>query len=195
MPYQTGGDITMAIQKMNQSLPQETAEALSRSRADKKAFRANVKALYDAGWTLTAMSNVSGLTRERIRQISLQEPEVEPTLEVPTPPEKPIRPKTRKRFVIKPDPEVLAKLFDLKPIAQSVRFAHTAGRRESEEYTRLIAQEVDRGVTIYQMAKALGLTPQAIRLRLIRYGYMEPSEKLVQNNPDLIRPLKHRIRF
>lgn len=182
----------MAIQKANQVLPAEVAQALQLSRANKHVFRANIRTLGQAGWTGTAVANAVGLSRERIRQImdtdadSLQEP----SIAVPEPPEKPEP--GRKRATVDISPDILERILELKPVAQSIRFTHKNGRPEAEEYTRLIAQEIERGVSVYQMAKSLGLTPNAIRFRLIRYGYMEPSPTMAKNYPHLVKRIKYR---
>lgn len=182
----------MAIQKANQVLPEETAQALLESKSNKQAFRANIQALCQAGWTAVAVSNALGMTRERVRQIMNYDLDVNPSISIPSPPEKIEREKTSRREVLTPDPDVLERLLELKPIAQSVRFAHRQGRQETEEYTRLLADEVNRGVSVYQLAKALGVTNNAIRFRLVRYGYLEPTETVAKNHPHLVRRVKYR---
>jgi hypothetical protein len=179
----------MARQKSMLTLPEETARELLASKHDREAFRANVQALRSAGWTLESMAVATGYTRERIRQISNQPSEADSNLSIPSPPEK-VEP--YKRPVLKVSPEVLERLLELKPMAQAVRFDQTKGRVESEEYTKLIADEVARGVTIYQVAKALGVTNNAIRFRLVRYGYLEPTPGIKNNFPHLVRKVKYR---
>jgi hypothetical protein len=48
-------------------------------------------------------------------------------------------------------------------------------REEAEEYTKLLnhAHTVE-GVTLYRLAKRLGVTHGALRFRLVRYGYKKP---------------------
>jgi hypothetical protein len=76
---------------------------------------------------------------------------------------------------IEPTPETLARLLELQPNAQKVRFNSTKFRKEAEEYTALInhAHTIER-VTLYRLAKRLGVTHGALRFRLARYGYKEP---------------------
>jgi len=178
----------MAQQKTNHTLPQETAHGLLISKPKKDVFRANVQALRSAGWTLASISTSTGLTRERIRQIANESSEADVSIDIPEPPQKvePIR-----RAIHRPDPEVMKRLIELKPYAQAVRFNHSKGRVETEEYTKLIADEVARGVTIYQVAKALGVTRNAILFRLIRYGYMEAPE-YIERYPHLALKVKYR---
>lgn len=184
----------MAIQKKLQKLPAKAVQELALSRQDKKAFKANIKALIQEGWTAQAIANVTGFSAERLRQMAREDGNGSPTMDIPEPPQVNID-RGPNRSKIKPDPEVLERLLELKPMAQSVRFKHTKGRLETEEYTRLIAQEIERGVYMSRMARALGVTPQGLKLRLIRYGYADPTEKLARNNPALIQPVKYRAKF
>jgi hypothetical protein len=77
---------------------------------------------------------------------------------------------------IEPSAETLARLLELKPMAMSVRSNSPKFRAEAEEYTRLLdhAHRVE-GVTLYRLAKRLGVTHGAIRFRLARYGYKLPK--------------------
>jgi hypothetical protein len=56
-----------------------------------------------------------------------------------------------------------------------VRSNGKAYREEAEEYTKLLnyAHTVE-GVTLYRLAKRLGVTHGALRFRLVRYGYKKP---------------------
>lgn len=135
------------------------------------------------GWTLEAIASASGVTRERVRQIfnsydteagwretggrfpTLEKLEVE----IPFPPLKPVK---AKPVYIEPSPETLERLLELQPFAQLVRSNGTKYRAEAEEYTALLnhAHTVE-GVTLYRLAKRLGVTHGALRFRLVRYGY------------------------
>jgi hypothetical protein len=67
----------------------------------------------------------------------------------------------------------LARLLELQPIVQKVRSSTKRGRLEAEEYTALLDYAVRvEGVPVYRLAKSLGLTHNAIRFRLMRYGYV-----------------------
>jgi len=175
------------IKTKNQALPEETVIALKASRSDKQSFRANIQALAQVGWTGACIGESLGLTRERIRQIT-KDPEVmgDVTIEVPEAPRVEHKEYSR-RVVTMPDPEVLRGLLALKPIAQRARSSNSLGRAESAEYTRLLASELSRGVSVYQLANALGVTNNAIRFRLMRYGYLEPSVNLATNYPNLVK--------
>ena len=131
-------------------------------------------ALREAGWTLQSISEAAGLTRERVRQI-VKEPQTADIgdLSVPEPPR---HERKAPRVYIEPDPGKLARMLELKPLAQQVRLNSPQYRAEAEEYTRLIAEShLDDGVTLYRLAKRLGVTHGALRFRLARYGYKTPK--------------------
>ncbi len=75
------------------------------------------------------------------------------------------------RYVM-PTPELLERLKELQPYAQQVRSNSPRYRAEAEEYTYLLNQaHKEQGVTLYRLAKLLGVTTSAIAFRLVRYGY------------------------
>lgn len=142
---------------------------------------AYIKVLRMNQWTLQSIATGLGLSRERVRQLeSMAKPSyILHVLGLPGEFPVPQIP----RFVIEvpdapvyvePKPETLARLLELKPLAQQVRYDHKQFRKEAEEYTALLwhAHSVE-GVPIYRLAKRLGITHGAIRFRLVRYGYLE----------------------
>lgn len=162
--------------KKNQKLPREIELAFSSlSGAQRDAL---IKELVDANWTYEAIANASGLTRERVRQIAnafeelAKEFNFDLNIEIPEPPLKPERPKPQ---YVEPSPETLQRLLELQPYAQQVRSNGKKYRAEAEEYTALLnhAHTVE-GVTLYRLAKRLGVTHGALRFRLVRYGYKQP---------------------
>ena len=160
--------------KKHQVLPPQVKEAFD-SLIDTETRDAYIKALRDADWTLESIAAAADLTRERVRQISLgtATAELPDHLEpVPSPPLKPERPKP---VYVEPSPETLARLLELQPLAQQVRSNGTKYRAEAEEYTALLNHaHVVEGVTLYRLAKRLGVTHGALRFRLVRYGYKTP---------------------
>lgn len=162
--------------KKNQRLPQEIHDAFSALKGP--ARDALIKNLVDNHWTYEAVANASGLTRERVRQISnavaklAEEFHYDLDIEIPEPP---LKPEKEGPTYIEPSPETLARLLELQPYAQRVRSNSTKYREEAEEYTRLLnhAHTVE-GVTLYRLAKRLGVTHGALRFRLVRYGYKKP---------------------
>jgi hypothetical protein len=163
--------------KKNQRLP-ESINAEFELITDNLRRDRLIKELVNANWTYEAISNASGLTRERIRQISNAADKIPKegiilNVDIPEPPV--IQEKKPKEYV-EPSPEILKRLLELQPYAQQVRANGTKYRAEAEEYTELLnhARTVE-GVTLYRLAKRLGITHGAIRFRLARYGYIQPK--------------------
>lgn len=160
--------------KKHQVLPPNVKDAFD-SIIDTQTRDSYIKALRDADWTLESIAAATDLTRERVRQISLSaaaSTELPEYLAVPTPPLKPERPKP---VYVEPHPDTLARLLELQPYAQQVRSNGTKYRAEAEEYTALLNHaHVVEGVTLYRLAKRLGVTHGALRFRLVRYGYKTP---------------------
>lgn len=168
--------------KKNQRLPDHIKavfnEAIETKDNPKRDYL--IRQLVDANWTYEAISNASGLTRERVRQIAnnaneelAKEFSFDLNIEIPEPPAKEEK---QKRKYVEPSPETLARLLELQPYAQQVRANGQKYRKEAEEYTALLnhAHTVE-GVTLYRLAKRLGITNGAIRFRLARYGYIQPK--------------------
>ena len=166
----------------HQTLPFVTTVALNLVE-DKEMRAAYIYVLRMKGWKLQALADALGLTRERIRQIEskaspalaihiLADPGSFPVPELDTIEIEVLAPPV----YIEPSPENLARLIELKPLAQKVRYDHTQYRKEAEEYSALIwhVHSVE-GVTLYRLAKRLGVTHGALRFRLARYGYKLPK--------------------
>jgi transcriptional regulator with XRE-family HTH domain len=168
--------------KQHQTLPFIATVALNLTE-DSQTRAAYVKALRMKGWTLQAIGAALGVSRERIRQVeataspslivhilsnpgNFPVPELETKeVEVPGAPQ-----------YIEPSAATLTRLLELKPLAEKVRWDHQEHRAAAEEYTALLwhAHDVEK-VTIYRLAKAVGVTHGAIRFRLARYGYLQPK--------------------
>lgn len=166
--------------KKNQRLPEEIKIHFETFGDNVKRDRL-INQLVEANWTYEAISNASGLTRERVRQIANNsaasyalagEFNIDLGIDIPTPPVK--EEKVAPSYV-EPNPETLKRLLELQPYAQQVRSNGKKYRAEAEEYTKLLnhAHEVE-GVTLYRLAKRLGVTHGALRFRLVRYGYKKP---------------------
>jgi transcriptional regulator with XRE-family HTH domain len=164
--------------KKNQRLP-DSINAQFEMITDNFRRDRLIRELVDANWTYEAISNASGLTRERVRQISNSAAKLPADLIGPLEveiPEPPVIAEKQPREYIEPSPETLARLLELQPYAQQVRANGSKYRAEAEEYTALLnyARTVE-GVTLYRLAKRLGITHGAIRFRLARYGYIQPK--------------------
>jgi hypothetical protein len=142
------------------------------SRSDRDNY---VRELSAAGWTQSSIGVAAKLSRERVRQI-LVSPEFKVTgFVVPKPPRKP---EPAKVEYIEPEPAMLSRLLELQPLARQVRSNSPMYRSEAEEYTRLLAKaHIEGGVTLYRLAKRLGVTHGAIRFRLVRYGFLNTTGK------------------
>jgi transcriptional regulator with XRE-family HTH domain len=164
--------------KHNLTLPQEVIEKFSTITADRDR-NAYIKALRERGWTLESVGVVSGMSRERVRQIESGIPMTEALriaidgYPIPEPPKYEEKIPASEKYV-EPTPETLSRLLELQPLAQQVRSYGMQYRKEAEEYTWLInhAHTVE-GVTLYRLAKRLGVTHGALRFRLVRYGYKQ----------------------
>lgn len=162
--------------KISHVLPQEVADQFAQWTTHSSQRNGYVKALRERGWTLESIAQAMGnKSRERVRQICAETPVSDAFKAViagyliPEPPfyeDKPMR------VLIEPSAEILARLLELQPYAQQVRANSPKFRAEAEEYTALVnhAHAVD-GVTLYRLAKRLGITHSALRFRLARYGY------------------------
>lgn len=162
--------------KKNQRLPREIQDAFTSLRGVQRD--ALIRELVDNHWTYEAVANASGLTRERVRQIAnavrnlAKEFDFDLEIDIPEPP---VKEEKEKPQYVEPEPETLKRLLELQPYAQQVRSNGTKYREEAEEYTALLnhAHTVE-GVTLYRLAKRLGVTHGALRFRLVRYGYKKP---------------------
>lgn len=169
------------------ALPYSTVDVLLAHAYDPEVLRAHIFVLREAGWTLESIASPLGMSRERVRQIANQvwdfdgarRESKENGLEfVPAPPARQVR--ERKESVPRPRPteDNLARLLELQPLVQQVRANSPRFRAEAEEYTKLIAHEHnDRGVSLYRLAKELGVTHGALRFRLVRYGYKQTNSE------------------
>lgn len=160
--------------KKNQQLPEYIKDEFEHI-VDSEIRDQLIRQLRTNGWTLESIASATDLTRERVRQISLKEAHpgiAEVTFELPNPPLKPV--KTPPSY-IEPHPDTLARLLELQPYAQQVRSNGAKYREEAEEYTALLNHaHINEGVTLYRLAKRLGVTHGALRFRLVRYGYKTP---------------------
>lgn len=142
-----------------------------------------ITALRQAGWTLQSIADATGITRERVRQIETstsQELVAQIRMfanEFPVPPIPTETVIEYKYEAFEPHPKTLARLIELQPLAQQVRSHSPRYRAEAEEYAALLWKaHDDESVTLYHLAKLLGVTHGALRFRLVRYGYMTPAQ-------------------
>lgn len=154
-----------------QTLPTDTVNAFTTLNTEERDNY--IRSLHAAGWTQQSIAVAVKLSRERVRQlVRLPGTATLANLPAPTPPARPVK---EPRVFVEPDPDVLARMLELQPLAVQVRANSTKYRAEAEEYTRLISQEhQERGVALYRLGLRLNVSHGALRFRLARYGYKRP---------------------
>jgi hypothetical protein len=170
------------VEIFNQHLPDDFAELLGRlyvegqrHRIHNDYFNCVLAVAHDAGWTLVALAEPLGVTRERIRQrirdaSTVIDPGLPPLPSIPDPP---------RRVPPLPKPEVSAGmaawLRDMYRIAVTVNGATPLSdprRGVSLALSAVIADLIDRcGVPGADVARALGVKPATVWFRLRRHGY------------------------
>lgn len=162
--------------KTQHTLPSVAVNVFTTIGDDTSTRNSYISALRAAGWTLQSISDVTGITRERVRQVAEASTDTEAMrrgFDVPKPPEKTVR---KPKVYVEPDPAKLSRLLALQPDAQKNRHNTDDFLHAAEEYTALVWEVHSQdGVSLYRLAKALGVTHGALRFRLARYGYKEPQ--------------------
>jgi predicted transcriptional regulator len=155
-------------QKKSQlQLPTETADLLKTlSMIDRKAY---VKRLCLAGWTYQSIADVFKVSRQAIEQYlkSAESNEYVNGLSIPEIPSDPIYRVKR----VEVDDDVLLELKELHSKAKLVRGKGKKYRHEAELFTKLAWEQTQQGVSVYSLAKSLGVTHGALLFRFVRYGY------------------------
>jgi predicted transcriptional regulator len=155
-------------QKKSQlQLPTETADLLKTlSMSDRKGY---VKRLCLAGWTYQSVADVFKVSRQAIEQY-LKKADVSEYVNGLPIPEVPSDPIYRvKRLEV--DDDVLLELKELHAKAKLVRGKGKQYRHEAELFTKLAWEQTQQGVSVYSLAKSLGVTHGALLFRFVRYGY------------------------
>lgn len=165
------------ILKRKQELPQDVVD-IFKGFTDIKKRNQYIIALGNAGWTDSAIARAVDVSRERVRQLShqtvLSEPSLISDLPIPTPP----REKKYSKVYPEMPKEMMDRLLELKPLAQQVRGHGKMYRAEADEYTYLLNQAIEtHNISVYRLAKLLGVTIGAIQFRLTRYGYRTTTGK------------------
>ena len=171
-------------QKKSQlQLPTDTAELLkSLSMTDRKAY---VKKLCLAGWTYQSIADVFKVSRQAIEQyLKKAEPsEYVDSLPIPEVPSEPIYQVKRQEV----SDDVLLQLKELHAKAKLVRGKGKQYRHEAELFTKLAWEQTQQGVSVYSLAKSLGVTHGALLFRFVRYGYATS-----ESQSKVFRPLTNR---
>lgn len=140
-----------------------------------------ILALRNAGWTLAAIAEGLTMTREAVRlhQNRATRPDDSPGV-----PPIPVKLKPAKK--VKPSISVtdLNRLKELQAQAVQVRGwtpSDSPLRAATERFSELLAEHHLAGVSIYRIAKQLGVTHLAVSARLARHGYIEDITGLPRN--------------
>jgi hypothetical protein len=167
---------TPRLRKTRHQLPSDVAANFARfDTSDRDRY---IYALREARWTLQSVSEASGLTRERVRQIHRDvaaDGRTEPLegISIPTPPTFEQKPK---RQSLEPDPQTLARMRELRPIVERYR-AGSSLKPQRDEYNRLLLEAVGQGVTVYRLSKLLGPTHAALRTRIKKTAEERDAER------------------
>lgn len=166
--------------KVNHKLPEDVFEAFAKISSDTLQRNAYIRVLRNNQWSLQSIADAAGgMTRERVRQIvegayagSDTASSISSSMNLPTP-TPPVKAVKEPKVYTEPAPETLARLLELQPFAQKVRSHSPRYRQEAEEYTALLnhAYTVEK-VSLYRLAKRLGVTHGSLRFRMARYGYL-----------------------
>lgn len=162
-------ELGTVTKKVKQSLPSSIKDTFDQitDTLDRDEY---IRRLRAKGWTLQSVAECCGLTRERVRQLCAEdsvESDFVDGLDLPELPKRTITRTIPKRI----DPEVAERLRELKFFASQVRSNSPQYRKEAEEFTALINQQMLDGISVVTLAKVLGVTHAAITSRLVRYGY------------------------
>lgn len=173
-PTTKGNKMTSLYVKTNHTLPEDVVKMFTSFGNDLEKRNAHIVALRNNEWSLQSIASAVGFTRERIRQICAQSVSTEVSVDsslIPTPPLKPVR---QKRVLAEPNAEDIKTLLLLQPFAQKVRSNSGKFREEAEDYSALVYKiYTEDNVSLFRLAKYLGVTHGALRFRLARYGYLK----------------------
>lgn len=161
-------------------LPADTIELLkSLPIKERKAY---AKMLVDVGWTYNSIATPLGVTRQAVESYvkpkfkNAYKPEaleLVKDLPIPQVPTKAIM----KAQMVEASAEVVSQLKELHAKAKLVRGKGQNNRAEANELTKLLWEQHQQGISVYSLAKSLGVTPSSIQFRFVRYGYKTTNGK------------------
>lgn len=157
-------DFADTLRALHASDPQRLPSVLLAARAE--------------GWTLKALAAPLGMSGEWVRLQALVGDPHANMQGIPPLPCRPVveRPPAKvQKFV---DPTVAARLLEMYEIAKTVTGGTPVDdpkRAVTVEFTTQLQALVDDGVTVYRIAKTLGITHSAIYQRLARHGHRKLS--------------------
>jgi hypothetical protein len=166
------------INVVHQVVPDDFAETLRFLRHTRDPRLAmTLRLAAREGWTFVALAQPLGLTRERVRQLANGATGHADGIDVPAPPQRPAPQPPGPPPPPSPalGEEEVAHLRRMWKMARKVNGATPADhplRVLSRQFSAELAAAHSRGVSVYRIAKQLGVSHSAIRYRLGRHGYM-----------------------
>ncbi len=167
--------------KVGPPLPEDFVATLRQTYADRDNLKLNALlfAAMQAGWTTTRLSDALGISRQAVSQRAQQAwPDTVNQVTVPTRPvelprcPRPPAPPTPNEVHLTPDVvHQLRALFETARTVNGVTPASDPRRVVSAQYSATLAELVEKGVTGYAIAKALGIEQSGVNARLRRHGY------------------------
>ena len=162
-------------------LPQDTIELLKNlPMRERKAY---AKRLVDEGWTYGSIATPLGVTRQAVESYvklkfknSYKPEALELVKDLPIPaiPTKPIY----KAQTLEVSADVAKQLKELHDKAKLVRGKGQNFRAEANELTKLLWKlHTEQDISVYSLARSLGVTPSSIQFRFVRYGYKTTQGK------------------
>ena len=163
--------------RTGQALPKETADLLkSLPLQERKVYS---QLLVKEGWTLQSIANVLGISRQAVDYYrtkgQLTDEAIANAMKLPIPsiPTKDITKMKAKEV----DSDVLLQLKELHNKAKLIRGKSKKYRDEAEQFTKLAWEQHQQGISVYSIAKSLGITTGALQFRFVRYGYKTSQGK------------------
>lgn len=133
--------------------------------------------LHRAGWSMQAIGDACGRTRQRIQQIiEIDVPPCPafPAVSVPVRPQPEAVPPKRQLHVRPEIAEHLRSLAAKAKVNGGTPEDHPA-REAAQELVATLHQLSEQGVTLSELARVLGVTRFAVESRLARHGYRTPT--------------------
>jgi hypothetical protein len=186
------------------TLPAQFAERLRelhprtghRLREPQTQLRLTLAVARRKGWTLQALADGVGLTRERVRQIVAEidlgqytPVQIAALGEIPAPPPRPLTKEELARAARKPRLKLTGPEQDELRTLKRKAMANGVNRPDHPAVVAglalaaLINAYLARGYYMSEIAKACGVTKHAIRQRLGRYGYRSLPPSARPNRP------------
>lgn len=134
------------------------------------------------GWPLRALGDAVGVSHEWVRLLVRRANGAARDLpDVPLPPRESPPPLKAPQRQLRVNPDLADRLREMQRVVRSVNGSTPADapeRRVSVEYAAQLHALTLQGVSIYHLAKVIGVAQNAIRSRLARHGYREmpPSQ-------------------